>query len=91
MARKRTNRQRSTARRVGAAAPRTADESAVFRHMIVSSTVRVIAADLDLNITYMNAASIETLRKRGIGHACYHTRTGGWRVCRGAWPVPVIP
>jgi methyl-accepting chemotaxis protein len=34
-----------------------------FRQLVENSTVRVIVADLDLRVVYMNTASIETLRE----------------------------
>ena len=34
-----------------------------FRQLVENASVRVIVADLDLKITYMNAASIETLKE----------------------------
>ena len=34
-----------------------------FRQLVENASVRVIVADLDMKIRYMNAASIETLRE----------------------------
>ena len=67
MAKKRPQRRtansaaRTSAGRATAVAPTSS--SPLFEQLVENTTVRMIAADRDLNITYMNPASVATLRK----------------------------
>ena len=46
----------------GEASARGTEPPAYFEQMVENTTVRLMAADLDLNITYMNPASVATLK-----------------------------
>ena len=60
--RRSTSRRSSTSTAPSVSAKATLDASA-FQQLVENNNVHMIVADVDLNIVYMNRASLETLRK----------------------------